>query len=221
MRDAMLYDGRQRFGGPGRSSTSYHSKGVRRGPLGISLLGIALVAGCTTTSRQPQTQPTTSSVAIPTSLNTVEPTTTTSPLPTAQEACAAHNLILHLLTTGAAAGNYIMVFEFTNIGSTPCSVTGYPGVSVLDAKGRIVQHPASRSPGPGTSQILPVTTVTLTNGGHAQFLLASVDTVPNPDCASQYQGTTLRVYPPGSTVAIEEPFAMGFCDLAVGPVHLG
>lgn len=197
-----------------------HAEGVRRRPrVGVSVLVIALLAGCTTTSRHPESQRTTSSEAIPTALSTIESTTTTSQ--PALEACVAHRLSLNLLTTGAAAGNYIMVFQFTNIGSTACALTGYPGVSVLDAAHRIVQHPASRTPGPGTSQILPVTTVTLTQKGHAQFVLASVDTIPNPDCASQYQGTTLRVYPPGSPVAIELPLTIGFCDLSVGPVHLG
>jgi len=130
-------------------------------------------------------------------------------------------LTLNLVTAGAAAGNYIMSYQFTNTGSDPCALTGYPGVSVLDRRGRIVQHPASREPGPGTSEILPVVTVDLAKGGHAVFALSSVDNVPNPDCARDYMGTTLRVYPPGSTAAIEVPFTIGFCDLAVGPVHLG
>lgn len=120
---------------------------------------------------------------------------------------------------GGAGGHQLDPYEFTNKSSQPCSLTGYPGVSVINAQGRVVQHPATKSPGPGTSTPYPVRTITLTGGGHAYFMLSSVNNVPNPDCASAYRGTTLRVYPPGNTVAMDLPFTGPFCDLTVGPVH--
>jgi hypothetical protein len=133
--------------------------------------------------------------------------------------CASDALFLTALRGAGAGGHSLDPYEFTNNSNQPCTLTGYPGVSVINAQGQVVQHPAIEVPGPGTTTPYPVRTITLSSGGHADFMLSSVDTTPNPDCVTAYHGSTLRVYPPGNTVPIELPFAGSFCDLTVGPVH--
>jgi len=120
--------------------------------------------------------------------------------------------------TGAAGTSYTP-FYLTNVGQAPCTLTGYPGFSVLDSQGRIVQKPAVQKAGPGRSQPVAVTTVTLRPGQMAMFLVASIDTVPNPDCPTTFSGTTVQVYPPNQTAPILKAMSMSICDLTVGPVQ--
>lgn len=181
-----------------------------------------LITGCTSGSESAghkqiaPSQPVTSSASSVTSATTPASSSTVA----ARKRCSSSALSLTEVTRGAAAGNIIDVYKFTNTGPDSCSLTGYPGVSVLDKAGRIVQHPADREPGPGTSEPLPVVAVTLLSDGHAEFVIAYTDNVPNPDCATEYSGTKLRVYPPDDTTAIEVSFTESFCDLSVGPVAL-
>jgi hypothetical protein len=99
-------------------------------------------------------------------------------------------------------------------------MVGYPGVAILDVHGHVVQHPAIRKPGPGTSGPVPVRLITLRPSQGATFLLTSVNNVPNPDCPTAYTGTQLQVYPPSQTSAIVQPYRSVFCDLEVGPVQM-
>ena len=133
--------------------------------------------------------------------------------------CVTAHLTLTTEGTGAAAGTFFTTYDFTNVGPSDCVMIGYPGVAVLDAKGHVVQHPAVRQPGPGTSAPVPVTLVRIRPGQRAKFLLASEEVFPNPDCQSAYSGSSLSVYPPDQTVPIIQPVATQFCDLTVGPVQ--
>ena len=98
---------------------------------------------------------------------------------------------------------------------------GYPGVAILDAHGRVVQHPAKSSTHPGTMPPQRVRLVVLAVGQQASFVLASTDVTPSPGCRAPYTGTTLQVFPPNQTTAIREPYHRSFCDLTVGPVERG
>ena len=92
---------------------------------------------------------------------------------------------------------------------------GYPGVAVLNARGRIVQHPATR----GAALPARVRLVTLKPGRRAQFLLNSTDTIPSPGCPRAYRGVRLQVYPPNQRAPVLTPFTRPFCNLRVGPVE--
>lgn len=133
--------------------------------------------------------------------------------------CLASQLDLTRATWVGLGGHALTTYYLTNTGTAACTLTGYPGVAILDASGSIVQRPAVREPGPGTTQQVPVRTVRLRPGGQARFLVSSVDTVPNPDCPASFTGTRLQVYPPNQTTAIYLPGTYHFCDLAVGPVQ--
>lgn len=142
-------------------------------------------------------------------------TGTTAP---AVPSCTTGQLALSFGGSTGAGGTSYSTYYLADSGGTTCSLEGFPGVAVLDAGGNVVQHPATRG-ALGTHGPVPVTPVVLHPGQRASFLLTSVDNVPNPDCPSEYSGTTLQVYPPNQTSALRQPFSGGFCDLGVGPVQ--
>jgi hypothetical protein len=93
---------------------------------------------------------------------------------------------------GGAAGSVYRQIIFTNTADEECGITGYPGVSYVDAAGNQVGAPADREPGespevilaPGDSAIAPVKQTNAENyGGDCQL----TDTIG------------LRVYPPNDT----------------------
>lgn len=146
-------------------------------------------------------------------------TSSTATTTVAEGRCRTTALTLGAGIGTGALGRIITHYYFANVGNTACTLTGYPGFAVLDASGNVVQHPAARTPGPGTTQNEPVRTVELGPGQLALFVVANVDDVPNPDCPQQFPGTTLQVYPPGETTPIRQPWDGGLCDLEVGPVQ--
>ena len=187
----------------------------------MAAVATLVAAGCTGGAKSAGRRGTGTSTSGPTVASTVpSSTSTTSARSTVAGAtCLTPALSLTYLGGQGAAGSGISSYEFTNNGAETCTLTGFPGVSVLDGKGQVVQHSATRSFGPGTTNQLPVLPVTLPGGGHGRFLLLSTDTIPNPDCPTAYRGVTLQVYPPGNTAPIDQTFTGVFCDLVVGPVQ--
>lgn len=70
----------------------------------------------------------------------------------AAPACRAQDLRLEQGASDAGVGNRIQILTLTNAGDRPCSVSGYPSVSLLDEQGRAVtsvrsdQNPGSALP---------------------------------------------------------------------------
>lgn len=93
--------------------------------------------------------------------------TTTSSMPAA--ACMTTHLAFSVGTGNGAAGTGYTDYFLKNTGTTACSLKGYPGFSVLDANGNVVQRPATRCTGT-TGFCRPVTTVVLQPGQSATFL---------------------------------------------------
>jgi hypothetical protein len=134
--------------------------------------------------------------------------------------CMTFWLRLSRGVSGVAAGTSYTLSARTNVGRAACSMIGYPGVAILDAHGRVVQHPAVWSTHPGTMPPERVRLVVLAVGQRG-FVVASTDVTPSRGCRVPYRGTTLQVFPPNQTTAIREPDRGSFCDLAVGPVQPG
>ncbi|HEY3726119.1 MAG TPA: DUF4232 domain-containing protein [Solirubrobacteraceae bacterium] len=134
---------------------------------------------------------------------------------TATPGCATPNLRLTRISGQGAAGTAYFYYGLQNVGSGRCSLIGYPGVSILDAQGNIVQHPAKR----GTSIHIRVRLISLAPGQRAKFLVTSSDVIPSPGCTHQYRGTTLQVFPPNQRAALRLPDSTGFCNLRVGAVQ--
>jgi hypothetical protein len=170
-----------------------------------------------TASRSTPAAPSATSTATTTATATTATSTQTAATATAAavSTCVTARLRLSLASAQGAAGTAYMYYDLTNIGPSACSMSGYPGVAVLDAHGHIVQHPARR----GARQPAPVTRVTLRPEEHARFLVNSTDVIPSPGCPKSYSGTTLQVYPPNRRTALLLSHTGSFCNLRVGPVQ--
>jgi Protein of unknown function (DUF4232) len=134
-------------------------------------------------------------------------------------ACVTSALRLSRAAGTVAAGTSYTWYTLTSIGPAVCSMVGYPGVAILDAHGRVVQHPAVWSTHPGTMPPEPVRRIVLATGQQARFVLASTDVTPSPGCRAPYAGNTMQVYPPNQTAPFREPYRGRFCNLIVGPLQ--
>lgn len=126
-----------------------------------------------------------------------QPASASSPASTAPSRCATSDLSLRLGQAGGAAGSVYEPVIFTNKGADACTLTGYPGVSLLASQsGPQVGAPASRN----TQHA--ATSVTLAPGATASAMLRMAEEANYP--AATCKPTTvsgLRVYPPGQTQA--------------------
>ncbi len=108
---------------------------------------------------------------------------------------------------GGSAGTFYSFIDFTNTGSSPCALEGYPGVSLTDASGVQIGAAATRSTEAGSAKL-----VTLAPGATANAELAMTDYTVYP--TSQCQPVTsayLKVYPPNNTAAAQIPFKGTTC----------
>ncbi len=100
---------------------------------------------------------------------------------------------------GGAAGHSLPVLLLTNTSDTPCTLTGYPGVSFVgDNDGTQLGAPAERDEsGP------PAVTIILDPGTRAQSQLDIIraENYPASDCQPQ-PADGLRVYPPDQKDAL-------------------
>ena len=132
---------------------------------------------------------------------------------TAPPRCATGGLVVWLDTTSnGAAGSFFYRLLFTNLTGRTCTLTGYPGVSAVDLRGRRIGSAALREPG------TPVRTVVLAAGARAASTLRITDVGVYP--ASRCRATTaagLRVFPPDQRASKVVPFPFGACSRAGTP----
>ena len=135
-------------------------------------------------------------------------------------ACATSKLTTTAENFGNGAGHTDFQLVFQNTGTTTCTLTGYPGVSFVQAHNEQLGKSAIRTPG-------TTSTVTLIPNAHAY---ADVETINGEGgySAAQCDLTTvptLRVYPPNQTESTNIPWNKDECvnssiqNLEVGPVH--
>lgn len=117
---------------------------------------------------------------------------------------------------GGTLGSIYYPLEFSNIGHTACTLSGYPGVSAFGANGSQVGPAAGRNPQHHG-------TVTLAPGSTAHALLRVEDW--GALCSKEVVADGLKVFPPGETRSEPVPFSFGACAhrgvLIVGPVRAG
>jgi hypothetical protein len=152
---------------------------------------------------------TTSAPATPSSSATAVVSSTptpTSDTAAAPPACATSSLKVTLGSGGAAAGTAFTVIDFTNIGSAPCTLYGYPGASLTDAAGAQVGAAAFRN------SVRPVTLVTLAGGAtaNATFGVGTALDYPTSKCQPA-PVTGLKIYPPNQTESVVLPFKTTGC----------
>jgi hypothetical protein len=103
-----------------------------------------------------------------------------------------------------AAGTIESALEFTNIGTKPCTLIGYPGVTATTATGKQLGD------GAGWNPRFPARLVTIPAGGTAHADLFWSDAEVFTSGCKPTQASLLKVYPPNSPTA-----KVGFFDLPV------
>ncbi|WP_395943133.1 DUF4232 domain-containing protein [Brevundimonas sp.] len=122
----------------------------------------------------------------------------------------------------AGAGNRIRNFSLQNVGTQACSLTGYPGVTLLDGQGRpLTAIRADQSPGSYFRQGQAPTPVNVAPQAKAYFEVAWTvvpDETMQKSCPS---AATLRATAPGDTATISLPFAFEPCGgkVRVSPIR--
>ncbi|MYS19579.1 Protein of unknown function [Streptomyces sp. DvalAA-14] len=140
------------------------------------------------------------------------PTTGTASAPETTAMCTAAHLEAALGGGDAGAGNLYRYLVLTNTGTTACHLTGFPGLSLLDASGRQIGDPATREP-------VGYVPVVLKPGGSASDTIHTV----NQQGVCLPESAQVRVYPPGSKASLTFPGQITNCDnlLAITPLAPG
>jgi hypothetical protein len=196
--------GAAQMGGTGVFPKVEHSGTRRSGAAraATALVGLAALAACSSSSSSPATSSSPASASGPTASSTTPavtaPSPSASPAVVGTPACPNGSLQIKLgLAQGYAGGTY-QVIDFTNSSGSTCTLTGYPGVSLVSGP-PFTQIGLAAKRG-GTT---PVKTITLAPGATANALLQIVDALnfPTATC-SPAKATDLRVYPPNQTLAV-------------------
>ena len=103
--------------------------------------------------------------------------------------CVTSQLRLSRAAAGVAVGTSYTWYSLTNVGPAVCSMIGYPGIAILDAHGRFVQHPAVWSTHPGTMPTEPVRPIVLATGQQASSS-SPAPTSPRPQAAAPHTAAT-------------------------------
>ncbi len=123
-----------------------------------------------------------------------------SPTPISDVAtCAAGQLQPWAGPKGAAAGSVMSEFAFTNIGTAPCRLRGYPSVQMLTSSGADLQT-TDQPAGHGFDSVA-VAQVVLAPGARAYFGLDYPDST-GYGLATCPTASALRLTPPGAAALI-------------------
>lgn len=132
--------------------------------------------------------------------------------------CKAPQLKLAAGDGDAGAGNRVRNFSLQNIGTQACSLTGYPTVTLQDARGRpVASVRAEQSPGSYFRQGQAPTPVELAPQTKAYFEMAwnvVLDETMQKTCP---EAATLKVTAPSDTASLGLPFVFSPCG---GRIHV-
>jgi Protein of unknown function (DUF4232) len=200
------------------SAYSSHAVGPLAVVAGSMVLAVAACGGAQTPSAGPTATVTATETA--TATVTATPSAASPASAGAGGACAVSGLRIHYADDqgGAGAGSVMGTLTFTNTGSAPCTLRGFPGVSyVAGTAGTQVGQPATRTDD-------AVKTRTLAPGKSATAALRRSQAGNYGDQCSATKVDGLRVYPPDSTESTVVAFKATGCKstsaplLQVGPV---
>jgi len=203
-------------------------RAVFSGAASAAALICLAVAGCSS-SASPSATPTitktvtaTPSASAASSGANTNPSSPTGPV-TSAVSCATSSLdVKQGLGQGYAGGVY-EVIDFTNTSNAPCSLYGYPGVSLVTGPPYTqVGLAAKRSTTSGQVKL-----ITLAPGATANALLQIVDALnyPSATCGPT-KATAVKVYPPNQTAPVYLPNTSTACSkpvqtMNIGPVQAG
>jgi hypothetical protein len=209
-------------GGTTRPSTSsVPSSSVPSSTPSSAPASTAKAAGTTSTTKAKPT--TTTTKAATTTTTSGQATTTTSVSGAALGRCHTSQLGARLVHTGAAAGSVGQTIAFTNNSSSACTLYGYPGLLMLNAKGQPLPTQVHRGSSATVHPEAP-STVTLDPGQSASFALGYADATgyPGQHCPAS---ASLEVTPPNTfhqLVISDHLNPYGPCgNITVSPVYPG
>jgi Protein of unknown function (DUF4232) len=192
---------------------------------------LAAVAGCSSSSSPSATStitktvtasPSASGASSGANTNPSNPSSPAGPV-TSAVSCATSSLnVKQGLAQGYAGGVY-EVIDFTNTSNSPCSLYGYPGVSLVTGPPYTqVGLAAKRS-----TTSAQVKLITLAPGATGNALLQIVDALnyPSATCGPT-KAAALKVYPPNQTAPVYLPNTSTACSkpiqtMNIGPVQAG
>jgi hypothetical protein len=123
-------------------------------------------------------------------------------------ACPTRSLGAKIGVSQGTAGSVYTVIDFTNIGNVPCTLYGYPGVSLAGGK-PVTQIGQAATESKATARAL----VTLKPGAVANALLQVVDAGNYPPATCGLTNATyLQIYPPNQTTPIYLAFKTQACS---------
>jgi len=192
---------------------------------------LAAVAGCSssaspsatpTVTRTVTASPSASGASSSASTTPSSPSSPAGPV-TSAVSCATSSLnVKQGLGQGYAGGVY-EVIDFTNTSNSPCSLYGYPGVSLVTGPPYTqVGLAAKRS-----TTSAQVKLITLAPGATGNALLQIVDALNYPSATCRpTKATALKVYPPNQTAPVYLPNTSTACSkpiqtMNIGPVQAG
>jgi hypothetical protein len=180
----------------------------------ISVAALAALAACSSS-----TSPASSATGTGTGSGTgTAPVTAPSPSGSqaASQACANGTLQVKLGPSEGYAGGVNLAIDFTNTSGASCTLSGYPGVSLVSSPQAQIGLAAKRT------TTAPVKLITLAPGatGTAQLQIVDALNFPTATC-SPAQATDLRVYPPNQTAAIFLPNSFKGCAQPVQVLFVG
>jgi Protein of unknown function (DUF4232) len=220
------------FAGASHANAGYSRNGLSRpglsgsGRLALAVAALicgAAVGGCASSSSQPATPPTTATVtttapAAAGSASNSTPTSTLSPAVTGPPACPTSSLKVKQGVAQGYAGGVYEVIDFTNTSGSPCTLYGYPGVSLVSGPPYTqIGLPAKRG-----AASTPVKQVTLAPGATANAQLQIVDALNYPPAScGPTKATALKIYPPNQTVPVYLPSTSTGCGKSVQIMYIG
>jgi hypothetical protein len=166
----------------------------------ICLPALAALAACSSSASSSSTSSASASTSAPASSPAAAPSPSASSVAAGPPACANGTLQVKLGDSEGYAGGVDVALNFTNTSGASCTLTGYPGVSLLSATHAQLGLAAKRT------ATAPVKAITLAPGatGTAQLQIADALNFPTATCGPA-QATDLRIYPPNQTAAVLLP----------------
>lgn len=146
---------------------------------------------------------------------------TTPPSLARAPACAGAQLALEIESSDAGAGNRGMVVSLRNAGTETCSITGYPGVTLMNEEGRPVVS-VRADPWMRGDPERPLQPVELAAGARAYFDIGWTVVPQESEGETRCPETRgLRVTAPGDTAPLTQETRMTICGgrIKVGPVR--
>ena len=195
----------------------------RTGRLAVAAAAFACVAtaaGCSSSGSQsaaPTVTVTTTAPAASGSASNSTPSTTLSPAVTGPSPCPNGSLQVKQGIGQGYAGGVYEVIDFTNTSGRPCTLLGYPGVSLVSGPPYTQIGLAAKR-----STSTPVKQITLAPGATANALLQIVDALnyPSASCGPT-KATALQIYPPNQTVPLYLPSTSTGCGKSVQIMYIG